>query len=175
MATVERFEDLVCWQRARELTREVYRSLTDCRDYGFKDQIQRASVSVMSNIAEGFERGTQQELVNYLFIAKGSAGEVRAQIRIACDIGYLNIETFKRLNDLAEDCSRLIYRMIQSVKVSRFNGLQYKKEATRAQRERQEFDEYIAWYTEKKKADPSLVFGEEGLNEFVRSREKLKV
>lgn len=76
MATIQKFEDLICWQRARELTRVVYREFKDCRDYGFTDQIQRASVSVMSNIAEGFERGTRQEFINYLFIAKGSAGEV---------------------------------------------------------------------------------------------------
>ena len=74
MSTIQRFEDLLCWQKARELTRGVYKALHDCRDYGFKDQIQRASVSVMSNIAEGFERGTHAEFINYLFIAKGSAG-----------------------------------------------------------------------------------------------------
>ncbi len=128
MATIQKFEDLVCWQRARELTREVYRSLTDCRDYGFKDQIQRASVSVMSNIAEGFERGTQQELVNYLFIAKGSAGEVRAQLYAACDIGYLNIQTFKKLKELAEECSRLLQSFIYKIKTGGKAGLQYKHE-----------------------------------------------
>lgn len=91
MSTIERFEDLICWQKARELTKQVYRSLKSCNDFGFKDQIQRASVSVMSNIAEGFERGTQQKFINYLFIAKGSAGEVRAQLYTAVDVGYLNI------------------------------------------------------------------------------------
>lgn len=60
MATINRFEDLICWEKARELTSGVYRAFKDCRDFGFKDQIQRASVSVMSNIAEGFERGTFQ-------------------------------------------------------------------------------------------------------------------
>ena len=59
MATVQRFEDLLCWKKSRELVSEVYRALKDCKDYGFKDQIQRASVSVMSNIAEGFESGTK--------------------------------------------------------------------------------------------------------------------
>ena len=74
MATIQRFEDLLAWQKARELTREVYKAFCNCRDYGFRDQIQPASVSVMSNIAEGFERGTKQEFLNYLFIAKGCAG-----------------------------------------------------------------------------------------------------
>lgn len=132
MATIKQFEDLICWQRARELTREIYaeifKNLKFKNDYGFRDQIQRAAVSVMSNIAEGFERGTRAEFINYLFIAKGSCGEVRAQLYVALDCGYLNIETFKYLNGLALECSRLIYNFIQSVKASEFKGLQYKHE-----------------------------------------------
>ncbi|MBI4994417.1 four helix bundle protein [Candidatus Peregrinibacteria bacterium] len=127
MSTVARFEDLICWQKARELTKGVYRVLGDCRDNGFKDQIQRAAVSVMSNIAEGFERGTQQEFLNYLYIAKGSAGEVRAQLYIALDIGYLNIEMFKYLNGLAIECSRLLKSFADKVKGSPNTGLQFKQ------------------------------------------------
>ena len=82
----------------------------------------------MSNIAEGFERGTKQEFINYLYIAKGSAGEVRAQLYAAFDIGYLNIEMFKYLNGLVLDCSRLISSFTKSVKQSDVNGMQYKKE-----------------------------------------------
>ena len=130
MATVKQFEDLICWQRARELTREVYaeifKNLKFKNDYGFRDQIQRASVSVMSNIAEGFERGTRAEFINYLFIAKGSCGEVRAQLYVALDAGYLNIETFKYLNGLALECSRLLYSFIEKVKAGSREGLQYK-------------------------------------------------
>ena len=126
MATVEKFEDLLCWQKSRELVRGVYKELKDCRDSGFKDQIQRAAVSVMSNIAEGFERGTTQELLNYLFIAKGSAGEVRAQLYAALDVGYLNIEKFKYLSGLAVECSRLIHSFIQKIKGGSRRGLQYK-------------------------------------------------
>lgn len=126
MATIEKFEDLICWQRARELTRGVYQNFRDCRDYGFRDQIQRASVSVMSNIAEGFERGTQQEFINYLFIAKGSAGEVRAQLYAALDAGYLNIQTFKYLNGLSTECSRLIQSFSEKVKGSERRGVQFK-------------------------------------------------
>ncbi|OGN05077.1 MAG: hypothetical protein A2659_01475 [Candidatus Yanofskybacteria bacterium RIFCSPHIGHO2_01_FULL_44_24] len=135
MATIEKFEDLIAWQKARLLTKEVYKnlnietfkSLNLQRDHGFCDQIQRASVSIMSNIAEGFERGTRQEFLNYLFIAKGSAGEVRAQLYVALDVGYLNIEKFKYLNSLAVDCSRLIHSFTQKLKGSEFQGLQYKK------------------------------------------------
>src|SRR3989338_11584690 len=127
MATVQKFEDLICWQRSRELVREVYKALANCRDNGFRDQIQRAAVSVMSNIAEGFESGTKQEFLNYLYIAKASAGEVRAQTYVGYDVGYLNIETFrlqvpiptlsaKRLNSLAEECSRLIASFSKKLK-----------------------------------------------------------
>ncbi len=135
MSTIRQFEELLMWQKARELTKEIYKSLNIETfkylnipvDYGFKDQIQRASVSIMSNIAEGFERGTKLEFLNYLYIAKGSAGEVRAQLYIAADIGYLNPETFKLLNSLVLDCSRLISRFIESLKVSKFQGQQYKR------------------------------------------------
>ena len=151
MATIQKFEDLICWQKARELTRYIYREFKSLSDYGFKDQIQRASVSVMSNIAEGFERGTRQEFLNYLYIAKGSAGEVRAQLYVALDAGYLNQETFKRLNRLSEDCSVLIYRLAQSLKVSEFRGLQFKKEKTEAQKESEEFDTYLKAVIEKHK------------------------
>mgnify|MGYP001580113393 FL=1 len=127
MATIQRFEDLICWQKARELTKGVYKAMRGCRDHGFMDQIQRAAVSVMSNIAEGFERGTQLEFLNYLFIAKGSAGEVRAQLYAALDIGYINIETFTYLSGLAVECSRLILSFTEKVKAGARAGTQYKQ------------------------------------------------
>lgn len=127
MATIQRFEDLICWQKSRELTKGIYQAFLDCRDFGFKDQIQRATVSVMSNIAEGFERGTQLEFLNYLFIAKGSAGEVRAQLYVALDVGYLDIQKFKYLNGLVLDSSRLIHSFMEKVKGGARSGLQYKK------------------------------------------------
>ena len=131
MATIQRFEDLMMFTKARELTKDVYKALASCRDRGFCDQIQRASVSVISNIAEGFESGTKQGFLNYLYIAKASAGEVRAQLYVAYDIGYLNIETFKHLNSLAEECSRLIASFTKKLKSGGMSGLQYKKEAPR--------------------------------------------
>lgn len=147
MTTVQKFEDLICWQKARELTREIYKNLNDETfkrlnlrpDYGLRDQIQRAAVSIMSNISEGFERGTQAEFINYLFIAKGSAGEVRNQLYVALENGYLNDETFKRLSHLSEDCSVLIWRLIQSLKVSKFGGLQFKHEKTKMQLQAEKF------------------------------------
>src|SRR3989338_5291191 len=136
MATVRRFEDLVMFKKARELTKAVYASLASCKDYGFRDQIQRASVSVVSNIAEGFESGTKQEFLNYLYIAKASAGEVRAQLYVAHDIGYINIETFKYLKGLVLECSRLISSFAKALKQSQVAGSQYKPEKSRSQRER---------------------------------------
>jgi four helix bundle protein len=112
MTTVRRFEDLLMFQKARE----VYKALANCKDHGFRDQIQRASVSVLSNIAEGFESGTRTEFLHYLFIAKASAGEVRAQTYVGYDVGYLNIEKIKYLNGLAEECSKFIYSFIQKTK-----------------------------------------------------------
>lgn len=128
MATIQRFEDLMMFKKARELAKSVYKALASCRDRGFQDQIQRASVSIVSNIAEGFESGTKQGFLNYLYIAKASAGEVRAQLYVAHDIGYLNIETFKHLNALAEDCSRLVASFIRKLKSGGREGLQYKQE-----------------------------------------------
>jgi four helix bundle protein len=127
MATIQKFEDLICFAKARELTKSVYREFKDCKDYGFKDQITRANVSVLSNIAEGFERGTKSEFLNYLYIAKGSAGEVRAQIYVALDAGYLNMEKFKHLNNLAQECSRLIQSFAEKVKKGMHVGTQFKK------------------------------------------------
>ena len=127
MATIRQFEELICFTKARELTKNIYKEFGNCRDFGFKDQITRASVSIMSNIAEGFERGTKQEFLNFLYIAKGSAGEVRAQLYVAYDAGYLNISTFKYLNNLATECSRLIQSFAEKVKRGASDGTQYKK------------------------------------------------
>lgn len=133
MTTIRRFEDLVMFKKARKLTREVYKALANCKDSGFRDQIQRASVSVLSNIAEGFESGTRTEFLHYLFIAKASAGEVRAQTYVGYDVGYLHIETFKHLNGLAEECSRLIYSFIEKTKQGAESGLQYKRPDSKAE------------------------------------------
>ena len=143
MATVKRFEDLLAWKKSRELTKLVYKEFKSCKDHGFTDQIQRASVSVMSNIAEGFERGTKDSFVNYLHIAKGSCGEVRAQLFVALDVGYLNSETFKNLKSLAEEVSRLLSSFIKRVKQSQYGGVQYKKEKTKAQQEREDFEKWL--------------------------------
>lgn len=134
MATVKRFEDLLAWQKSRELTRGVYRAMKKVRDPGFTDQTQRASVSVVSNIAEGFERGTRDTFVNYLHIAKGSCGEVRAQLYVGVDVGYVGKEEFEDLKRKAEDVSKLLAGFIQGVKRSPHSGVQYKAEMSAQQR-----------------------------------------
>jgi four helix bundle protein len=110
VAIVERFEDLIAWQRARALTTEIYRVTSQgdfARDFGLRDQIRRAAVSVMSNIAEGFERNRQTEFCHFLLIAKASCGEVRSQLYVALDAGYVNQEVFDALRLRAEEVSRI--------------------------------------------------------------------
>jgi len=84
-----RFEDLEVWQRAKSLCVAVYRELAPLKDYGFKDQITRSALSISSNIAEGFERGSQKECISFLSYAKGSCGELRTQTLIGIEIGYI--------------------------------------------------------------------------------------
>ena len=140
MATIQRFEDIIAWQKARELTKEIYQIFKDLKskglnDFGLQDQMQRASVSVMSNIAEGFESGTRQEFLNFLYIAKASTGEVRAQLYVAHDAGYLNSGTFENLKLKTEECSRLIHNFIKKIKQSPFQGLQHKSGTYERQQE----------------------------------------
>ena len=115
MVTIARFEEIEAWQTARLLTREVYLvsgSGVFAKDFGLRDQMRRAAVSVLSNIAEGYESRTQALFINYLGQAKGSAGEVRAQLYVALDVGYLNSDQFTTLSDLADKASRQIARFM---------------------------------------------------------------
>jgi S23 ribosomal protein. len=110
-----RFEDIIAWQKAKLLTENIYEQFKNCRDYGFKDQIQRASVSIMNNIAEGFERCTNQEFIHFLYIAKGSAGEVRSMLYLAVKFNYINKENFDKLYSLTLDISRLLSGFIKTL------------------------------------------------------------
>lgn len=116
MPTITRFEEIDAWVTARELTKMVY-AFTDqgdfAKDFGLRNQIQRASVSIMSNIAEGFESRTQAQFLDYLGHAKASAGEVRCQLYIALDLKYLNDEQFKQVFDLTDKTSRQIFRFMK--------------------------------------------------------------
>ncbi len=110
MAKVDRFEDLIAWQKARELIRAVYevaRLGAFAKDYNLSGQIQRAAVSIMSNIAEGFERGGRGEFHQFLSTAKASCAEVRSQLYVALDIGYLDKASFDALMQQAEEVLEL--------------------------------------------------------------------
>jgi four helix bundle protein len=115
---ITRFEELQAWQMARELTKRIYvitRRPDFKRDFRFCAQIRSASISIGSNIAEGFERGTQQEFIRFLTIARGSCAEVRSQLYTALDVGYITNEEFAELLDYAEQVGRVIGGLRQSV------------------------------------------------------------
>ena len=116
MAGIARFEEIEAWKTSRQLTGLVYRLSEQgvfLKDYGLKDQIRRASVSAMSNIAEGFESQTDTQFINFLGHAKGSAGEFRSQLYIALDLKYISQEQFAEAYELADKSSRQISRFIE--------------------------------------------------------------
>jgi four helix bundle protein len=127
MASIKRFEDLICWQRARELANFIYKITRDWKDYDFRSQIRRAGTSPMFNIAEGFDRGTQAEFVDALFISKGECGEVRSQLYLANDLGYIDMSTLREGLRLTDECSRLIQSFSEKIKGGSRRGLQFKK------------------------------------------------
>lgn len=108
---IERFEELIAWQKARVLTSEIYKATADGdfgRDFGLKNQIQRAAVSVMSNLAEGFERARPAEFHQFLSISKASCAELRSQLYEAFDVGYLDKNQFEDLMALAQEVARIV-------------------------------------------------------------------
>ena len=129
MASIRKFEDLICWKKARELANFIY-DITDkkeWRDFDLKRQIRRAATSPMSNIAEGFDRGTRNEFVDALFIGKGEVGEVRSQLYIAYDRKFITQEELVRGKMLTDECSRLIQSFSTKVKGGSKRGLQFKQ------------------------------------------------
>ncbi|PXF60118.1 MAG: four helix bundle protein [Deltaproteobacteria bacterium] len=129
MATIQKFEDIDAWQKARELVKVIY-SITNqgsfARDFGLRDQIRRAAVSIMSNIAEGFGRGGNREFIQFLSTARGSASEVQAQLYVALDADYITKEQFRQLYDLAQSSGKLIGGFIRYLQKSEHKGAKYK-------------------------------------------------
>ena len=111
----DQFEDIIAWQKAKELTLNTYSLFSCCKDYGFKDQIQRASVSVMNNIAEGFERKTNNDFKHFLFISKGSCGEVRSMLYIAQSMNYISKEQFDKHYLLSLEISKILSGLIKTL------------------------------------------------------------
>lgn len=111
MAGIGRFEDIVAWQKARVLTREIYLVTASggfAKDFGLRDQIRRASVSVMANIAEGFERAGRAEFHQFLVVAKASCAEVRSHLYVALDVGYITEEVFYGLSNMTAEVGKII-------------------------------------------------------------------
>jgi four helix bundle protein len=126
---IKKFEDLESWKKARKLTNRVYEATAAgsfTRDFGLKDQIRRASISILSNIAEGFERGGDKEFLQFLAIAKGSCGEVRAQLYVAVDQGYLSQDLFERLFNNADEIGRMISGLMKYLSKSELKGSKYR-------------------------------------------------
>ena len=94
---IKRFEDIISWQKGKELSVMIYSLFSERKDFGFRDQIQRASVSIMNNIAEGFERKSNKEFKYFLFIAKGSCGEVRSMLDLAKELDKISENEFTKL------------------------------------------------------------------------------
>ena len=115
MATIRRFEEIKAWQKSQDLSVELYRLFGSCQDYGFRDQICRAAVSISNNIAEGFERDTSKDFIRFLYIARGSSGEVRSMLYLAVRLGYLDEQTFESLKAQVEEVSRMIKGFINSI------------------------------------------------------------
>jgi len=113
MGKVDSFEDLEVWKRAVELTINVYEIIHSCKDYGLKDQMQRASVSIASNIAEGYDRQTNKEFVHFLYIAKGSCAELQTQLYISFRLNYISITHYEALNKEINTVSKMLYKLIQ--------------------------------------------------------------
>ena len=129
MATFKKFEEIECWKKARELTREVYEITNKpafSRDFGLKDQIRRAAVSVMSNIAEGYDRSGTAEFVHFLATAKGSAAEVRCQLYVAADQGYIDDAHFVELNSLALETARMLSGLMKYLRTSGYKGSKFR-------------------------------------------------
>jgi four helix bundle protein len=130
MASFQTFTDIDAWQAARELTTLVYvatKSGEFARDFALRDQIRRASVSIMANIAEGFGRSGSGEFIQFLAVAKGSACEVSSHVYVALDQGYISRPEFERLNELAERTVNLIGGLMKYLQQSTLRGAKYKR------------------------------------------------
>ena len=129
MSEIQKFEDILGWQKSRQLTREIYghtKAGPFAKDFGLRDQIQRASVSIMGNIAEGFGRGGDKEFIQFLSISKGSCGEVKPHLYVALDQQYVDRTRFDRLFSGADEVSRLPAGFMTYLRQSDLRGKKFK-------------------------------------------------
>lgn len=115
MATIEKFEDILAWKKAKVLSLLIYRLFSTNKDFSFRDQIQRAAVSVMNNIAEGFERKGDKELKHFLFISKGSCGEVRSMTYLALELKYISLKESEDIQTLSVEISKMLSGFIKTL------------------------------------------------------------
>jgi four helix bundle protein len=113
---ISKFEDILSWQKSKKLTISIYSIFKETNDFSFKNQIERASVSIMNNIAEGFERKSNKEFTYFLYVAKGSCGEVRSMLHVAKDLGRINDNQFLELYTISIEISKLLSGLIKSLK-----------------------------------------------------------
>ena len=129
MATVKDFEELAIFQKARVLSKKIY-PVTNREgfksDYRFVQQIRAAAGSIMDNIAEGFERDGNKEFVNFLYIAKGSCGEVKSQLLRASDVGFIEKEIYDELSQQCMEIGKLLFSLISSIRQSDVTGIKYR-------------------------------------------------
>lgn len=111
--SIKNFEEIIVWQKAKELTIKIYQSFKVSRDFGFKDQIERASVSIMNNIAEGYERSGNKEFKHFLFIAKGSCGEVRSMLYLALQLNYISKKSFDEMYNQSLEIAKMLSGFIK--------------------------------------------------------------
>ncbi|MDD5071382.1 MAG: four helix bundle protein [Patescibacteria group bacterium] len=112
---IQRFEDIIAWQKAGKLTLEIYSIFNSCSDFSFLNQIRRAVISIMNNIAEGFERNTNKEFRNFLFIAKGSCAEARSMLYLGYRLNYINEKQFNKLSFSVIEISKLLSGLIKTL------------------------------------------------------------
>lgn len=112
---IEKFEDIIAWQKSEKLVIEIYDKFRHCRDYIFKDQICRAVISIMNNIAEGFERRTNNDFKRFLYIAKGSCAEVRSMLYLAKGFDYITEKDFKKIHQEATEISKILSGFIKTL------------------------------------------------------------
>lgn len=130
MATIEKFEDIEAWKLAREVTRSTYEISSTgafARDFALCNQMRRAAISVLSNIAEGFERSGNKEFLNFLAIAKASCGEVRAQLYVALDQKYIDEKKFGELSEKLSETSRVIAGFMRYLQQTELKGNKFKR------------------------------------------------
>ncbi len=129
MSKIEKIEDIIVWQKAKSLTIDIYKASNHgsfAKDFGLRDQIRRAAVSIPSNIAEGFGRGGNREFLQFLSISKGSLFELKTQLIIANEIGYLDDEIYSRISNEIDEVGKMLTSFMNYLSNSDIKGIKYK-------------------------------------------------